>query len=295
MAIAAIVPVANRSFDTRSASHHLDGRTVLDRYVDFVALNTTPQHASSVDAHDDCPPPFSRSSCLMTVLWVVEDDTSIRTGLERAFASDGYDVATAMNIAEADALTTPPDVVLLDANLPDGDGFDLCRILVARFPSTRVVMLTARSAEFDIVAGLDCGAADYVTKPFRLAELKARVRAQLRTASPPTSSDRPELLEVGDVRLDLDSRRAWLGEAQLDLRAKEFDLLARFLRDPGKVLTRDVLMRDVWDEHWFGSTKTLDVHVATLRRRFGERPGERTRIDTVRGVGFRFEAFVGTE
>ena len=231
----------------------------------------------------------------MTVLWVVEDDTSIRTGLERAFASDGYDVATAMNIAEADELTTPPDVVLLDANLPDGDGFDLCRILVARFPSTRVVMLTARSAEFDIVAGLDCGAADYVTKPFRLAELKARVRAQLRTASPPTSSDRPELLEVGDVRLDLDSRRAWLGEAQLDLRAKEFDLLTRFLRDPGKVLTRDVLMRDVWDEHWFGSTKTLDVHVATLRRRFGERPGERTRIDTVRGVGFRFEAFVGTE
>ncbi len=230
----------------------------------------------------------------MTVLWVVEDDPSIRAGLERAFTSDGYDVATAMTIAEANELTPPPDVVLLDANLPDGDGFDLCRVLVARFPSTRVVMLTARSAEFDIVAGLDCGAADYVTKPFRLAELKARVRAQLRTASPSPSSDRPELLEAGDVRLDLDSRRAWLGAAQLDLRAKEFDLLARFLREPGKVLTRDVLMRDVWDEHWFGSTKTLDVHVATLRRRFGENPGERTRIETVRGVGFRFEPFVET-
>jgi DNA-binding response OmpR family regulator len=146
----------------------------------------------------------------MTVLWVVEDDPSIRTGLARAFAGDGYEVCTATTIADANQLSTQPDIVLLDANLPDGDGVDLCRVLVARFPSTRVVMLTARSDELDVVAGLDCGAVDYVTKPFRLAELKARVRAQIRSMPPlGEPSDHVSLLEVGDVRVDVDSRRSW--------------------------------------------------------------------------------------
>jgi DNA-binding response OmpR family regulator len=197
----------------------------------------------------------------MTRLWVVEDDASIRTGLDRAFTTDGYDVSTAATLGETSQLTSHPDVVLLDANLPDGDGFDMCRALVAKFPLVRVLMLTARTSELDVVAGLDCGAADYVTKPFRLAELKARVRAQLRTATSNIGSlAHPEVFEVGDVRVDLDRRRVWLDDVEIELRAKEFDLLARLIREPGKVLTRDVLMHDVWDEHWYGSTKTLDVH-----------------------------------
>ncbi len=182
-----------------------------------------------------------------------------------------------------------PDLVLLDVNLPDGDGFEVCRTLVARFPSVRVMMLTARTEEIDVVVGLDSGAIDYVTKPFRLAELKARVRAQLRVPSGTTNLAADEVFALGDLRLDAASRRVWLGGTELVLRHKEFDLLERLMSEPGRVIRREDLMRDVWDEHWSGSTKTLDVHVAALRRRFGEVPDTPSRIATVRGVGFRFE------
>ena len=224
----------------------------------------------------------------MTAIWIVEDDESIRSGLLRALTSDGFDVQAADSVGGVATLTGTPDIVLLDVNLPDGDGFDLCRSLVHRFADVRVLMLTARTEEIDIVVGLDCGAIDYLTKPFRLAELKARIRAQARVAT--ATSEPPDTVVVGDLRIDSSARRVWLGDAELRLRTKEFDLLERLARDPGRVLRREELMRDVWDEHWFGSTKTLDVHIAALRRHFGEESNTQSRIATVRGVGFRLES-----
>ena len=225
----------------------------------------------------------------MTTIWVVEDDATIRVGLVRAFQADGFDVLSSATAKGVAGLAGSPDLVLLDVNLPDGDGFDVCRELVARFPAVRVMMLTARMQEIDVVVGLDSGAVDYVTKPFRLAELKARVRAQLRVPMIATTVASDEVLEVGDVRLDAASRRVWLDGTELVLRHKEFDLLARLMRQPGRVIRREDLMSDVWDEHWSGSTKTLDVHIAALRRRFGEAPDTVSRITTIRGVGFRLE------
>lgn len=225
----------------------------------------------------------------MTTIWVVEDDDTIRVGLMRAFEADGFDVQASATVSGVADLGGTPELVLLDVNLPDGNGFDVCRDLVARYPAVRVILLTARTEEIDVVVGLDSGAIDYITKPFRLAELKARVRAQLRV-SPSTSLAGDEELQVGDVRLNAASRRVWLGDSELVLRHKEFDLLERLMREPGRVIRREDLMSDVWDEHWSGSTKTLDVHIAALRRRFGEAPDTRSRITTVRGVGFRLEA-----
>ena len=178
-------------------------------------------------------------------------------------------------------------MVLLDLGLPDGDGLDLSPRLVAGDPRLVVIMLTARSEEADTVAGLHSGAVDYVTKPFRLAELLARVTAHLRFAA--HAAGTPRDVVVGDLHLDLDARRLWVADAEVDLRTKEFDLLARLAVDAGKVVTREQLMSDVWDEHWFGSTKTLDVHVASLRRRLGEAPGRPSRISALRGVGYRLE------
>ncbi len=225
----------------------------------------------------------------MSSVWVIEDDPSIRQGLVRALEADGHDVSAASTVREGEQLVGRPDLVLLDVNLPDGDGFAVCRTLLARFADIRVIMLTARSEEIDVIDGLDAGAVDYVTKPFRLAELRARIRAQLRNGQPIDESNTNEVVTVGDVRLHRGSRRAWRAELELTLRAKEFDLLERLLRDAGRVVRREDLMHDVWDEHWFGSTKTLDVHIAALRRRFGETTDEPSRISTIRGVGFRFE------
>lgn len=225
----------------------------------------------------------------MTTIWVVEDDATIRVGLVRAFHAEGFDVQSSATASGVEDLGGLPDLVLLDVNLPDGNGFDVCRDLVARFPAVRVMLLTARTEEIDVVVGLDSGAIDYVTKPFRLAELKARVRAQLRVPPGTTTLAAGEVFALGDLRLDAASRRVWLGTAELVLRHKEFDLLERLMSEPGRVIRREDLMRDVWDAHWSGSTKTLDVHIAALRRRFGEVPDTPSRIATVRGVGFRFE------
>lgn len=230
----------------------------------------------------------------MATIWVIEDDVSIREGLLRALTADGFDTSAAANVAGMTALSGVPDVVLLDVNLPDGNGFDVCRTLVSRFPDVRVMMLTARAEEIDVVIGLDSGAIDYLTKPFRVAELKARIRAQLRLGSAVGHQGKgdsaADVITVGDLRIDVGSRRVWLGAQELPLRTKEFDLLERLARDAGRVVRREDVMRDVWDEHWFGSTKTLDVHIAALRRRFGEEADDRSRIATIRGVGFRLES-----
>jgi DNA-binding response OmpR family regulator len=168
--------------------------------------------------------------------------------------------------------------------LPDGDGRELAREVraVSQVP---IIMLTARGSEIDRVVGLELGADDYVVKPFAAAEVIARIRAVLRRSRRAEPAGR---LTVGDVRIDVAARRAWLEERELSLTRKEFDLLTRLARSAGRVVTREDLMSDVWDENWFGSTKTLDVHMAALRRKLGEDPAAPRHIETVRGVGFRF-------
>jgi DNA-binding response OmpR family regulator len=216
---------------------------------------------------------------------LVEDERSIRDPLADALRSEGFDTLVAGTVAEAlEQARRDPDLVLLDVMLPDGSGFDVCRELRQR-SQVPIIMLTARGEEADRVVGLELGADDYVVKPFATGEVIARIRAVLRRrpSDPPDERE----LAVQDLRIDVAARRAWLAERELELTRKEFDLLARLARDAGRVVTRESLMSDVWDLNWFGSTKTLDVHVAWLRRKLGDDPGEPTYIHTVRGVGFR--------
>jgi DNA-binding response OmpR family regulator len=216
---------------------------------------------------------------------LVEDDAAIAEPLGRALRHDGYDVdVVGTGEAALDRLAgSSADLVILDLGLPGIDGIEVCRRIRALDPGVPVLMLTARAEELDAVIGLAAGADDYVTKPFRLGELLARVRAQLRR--------RPEGDEVAanSVRVDLAARRAFLGDEELSLTPKEFDLLALLVREAGNVVRRERIMTEVWDEHWFGSTKTLDMHVSWLRKKLGDDPANPRFITTVRSVGFRFE------
>jgi two-component system response regulator RegX3 len=220
---------------------------------------------------------------------LVEDETSIADPFAQALARNGFQPVIARTAGDALRLAREGgiDVVLLDLSLPDGDGRDVCREL-RRVSDVPIIMLTARGTVTDRVVGLELGADDYVVKPFAVGEVISRIRAVLRRArsSPPT----PVVMMVGDLRLDLGARRVLLGGVELELTRKEFDLLARLVRDAGNVISRETLMSDVWDENWFGSTKTLDVHIAGLRRKLGEEPASPRYIQTVRGVGFRFAA-----
>ena len=217
---------------------------------------------------------------------LVEDEESISEPFSHALTREGFNPLLAGTIAEARTMLAEhePDIVLLDLMLPDGDGRDLARELHAH-SSVPIIILTARGSEIDRVVGLELGADDYVVKPFAAAEVIARIRAVLRRTRQAEPAAR---LDVGDVSIDTDARRAWLAGGELSLTRKEFDLLARLARDAGKVVTREDLMSDVWDENWFGSTKTLDVHMTALRRKLGEDSSEPRHIQTVRGVGFRF-------
>ena len=182
------------------------------------------------------------------------------------------------------AASDRPDLVLLDLGLPDMDGLDVCRQIHGIDAGIEIIMVTARDEELDIVVGLDAGAVDYITKPFKLAELLARIRAQLRRTE--TRSDVRNAFE--DLTVDIAARRMWIVGTELSLRPKEFDLLARLLADAGRAVTRETLMTDVWDENWFGSTKTLDFHIAALRRKI-DNPDAESRITTLRGIGYRYE------
>jgi DNA-binding response OmpR family regulator len=222
---------------------------------------------------------------------IVEDDPSIGRSLTRTLTNVGYSCTLARSVREAQAIDNTPDLVLLDLGLPDGDGLDLARELRAEWPELPIIMLTARDEELDVVIGLDAGAIDYVTKPFRLAELLARIRAQLRQ---PDYLAGQRVITDGDVVVQIDARRVLLRGAEIAIRAREFDLLVELLNNRGVVVTREDLMSRIWDEYWSGSTKTLDAHVASLRRRLGEAAGQPSRITALRGVGYRWEPAVGT-
>jgi DNA-binding response OmpR family regulator len=220
----------------------------------------------------------------MAKVLLAEDDEGIRIPVVRALERAGHEVDAFVNGTEAaDAgIEGDHDVLLLDIGLPGVDGLEVCRSVRAARPTVPIIFLTARDSEMAAVGGLDAGADDYVTKPFGLAELVARVRAQLRRVT-------PERLQASDVTVDLAAHRAWRGDEELDLSPKEFDLLALLVREAGRVVTREEIMSTVWDENWFGSTKTLDMHVSWLRRKLGEDADHAQRLLTVRGVGLRFE------
>ncbi len=227
----------------------------------------------------------------MARLLVVEDDETIGGVLESSLRAHDHTVVWHRTGRDAlrEAAGPELDLVLLDLGLPDLDGVEVCRQLRGAQPGAVVVMLTARDEEMDVIVGLEAGADDYLTKPVRLAELHARIRAHLRRGGPATQPS--TVCSVGELMVDTGSRRATLGAREMVLRAKEFDLLARLAAEPGVVISREVLMADVWDEHWFGSTKTLDVHIAVLRRKFGEFTDVAVipRISTLRGRGYRLE------
>jgi DNA-binding response OmpR family regulator len=212
---------------------------------------------------------------------LVEDDLTIAAPLVRGLEREGFSVSHAECGAEVGGALDagPPDVVLLDLGLPDVDGFELCRTLRAG-SGVPIIVVTARGEEVDRVVGLELGADDYVVKPFGFRELVARIRAVVRRAAGRAGEAPPSL---GPLVVDRRTRRATVDAESLVLTPKEFDLLALLADDPGAVCSRQQILDEVWDPHWYGPTKTLDVHIASLRRKLG-RP---ELIETVRGVGYR--------
>jgi DNA-binding response OmpR family regulator len=220
---------------------------------------------------------------------LVEDEESIVTPLVEALRREGFDTAVSTTAAESlEAFERArPDLVLLDVMLPDGSGFEVCRELRGR-SRVPIIMLTARGEEADRVAGLELGADDYVVKPFSARELVARVRAVLRRAAEAGERRAEGVTEIGDLVVDPGRRSASFRGEELELSRKEFDLLRLLVESAGSVVTRERLLEEVWNTNWFGSTKTLDVHVSGLRKKLGDDPTEPRYIHTVRGVGFRF-------
>jgi len=223
---------------------------------------------------------------------VVEDERAISEPLAKLLAREGFEARVAATVADAMAefSSHPPDLILLDLNLPDGDGRDVARE-IRRSSGVPIIMLTARGTETDRIVGLEIGADDYVVKPFSSAEVIARIRAVLRRSEAPSADEGESAAEpvvVEQMRIDPATHRAFVGDEELDLSLKEFDLLYELARNSGNVVSRDELMTRVWDENWFGSTKTLDVHIGWLRRKLGDDANKPYWIETVRGVGFRF-------
>ena len=213
---------------------------------------------------------------------IVEDEDAIAEPLAEGLEREGFRVRRVAT--GEDALDAPPaDLVLLDLRLPDLDGYDVCRSLRKR-SDVPIIVVTAKGEETDRVIGLELGADDYVVKPFGLRELVARIRAVMRRAS--ATRGREDGLRAGSLELDARTRIARLDGSELRLTAKEFDLLLLFMRDPGAVVSRERILQEVWQTTWYGSSKTIDVHVAALRKKLGDSGW----IETVRGVGFRLRA-----
>ena len=222
----------------------------------------------------------------MSKLLLVEDDQTLRETLAHNLKREGYDVVQASTGVDALNLAREekPDLVLLDVMLPELDGLTVCRTL-RHETDVPIVMLTARSGEVDRIVGLDSGADDYIVKPFSVGELLARVRAALRRGKHAVETK----LQAGDLTLDLVGHRAMRGDKSLNLAPKEFDLLAELIRHKGAVLTRDLLLQRVWGFDFAGDTRTVDVHIRWLREKIEQDPAAPKRIETVRGLGYRFE------
>jgi two-component system response regulator RegX3 len=222
------------------------------------------------------------------VILIVEDEESYQDALNVGLSVEGFVVVGATNIAEARTLlaTSKPDLVLLDVMLPDGSGIDYCRELhdTTHIP---VIMVSARTSEVDIVLGLEIGAADYVTKPYRLRELVARIRAVLRR---PTSPSDDEVITFGDLRIDFTRRTVTRQNHEVELSRKEFDLLALFATHLGQVVTREVCLDTLWWGLELSDTRTLDTHVKRLRQKIENDPASPRHLITIRGVGFRLDA-----
>lgn len=223
-------------------------------------------------------------------LLVIEDDDGIAEPLVRALTREDYLVDRVASGAAGieHAAKGGLDLILLDLGLPDIDGLEVCQTLRANGFEGGILILTARDGELDRVVGLDVGADDYLSKPFGLAELTARVRALLRRTTP-RAEDAPASGSHDGLRVEVGARRVWTGDVEIALTTKEFDLLALLHSEPGTVIARERIMDEIWDENWFGSTKTLDVTIGRLRQKL-EDSNAGARIVTVRGVGFRLEA-----
>lgn len=220
---------------------------------------------------------------------VVEDEEEIASPLVRTLEREGYAVDRAATGRQAidDAVAHRHDIVILDLGLPDMDGLDVCRALRESGYEGAVLIVTARSRELDRVVGLDSGADDYLAKPFGLAELLARLRALLRR-----TTVRAGTASVGSghrLQVDVEAHRVYVGDVEVPLTSKEFDVLAVLVAHRDKVVSRSQLMAEVWSEGWYGSTKTLDVTIGRLRHKL-EKDGSAERVVTVRGVGFRLES-----
>jgi two-component system, OmpR family, response regulator RegX3 len=219
---------------------------------------------------------------------VVEDEESIAEPLAEHLSREGFEpeVSGTLEAAGAAFLRQAPDLVLLDVMLPDGDGRDFCRE-IRKGSDIPIIMLTARGEEVDRIVGLELGADDYVVKPFSAGELVARMRAIMRRGR---ATARLGVIEVGALSLDPAARTVAKGGEPVELAAKEFDLLNMLMANAGQVSKREDIMDEVWDPHWFGPTKTLDVHISWLRKKLEDDPSDPRYITTVRGVGFRFSA-----
>jgi DNA-binding response OmpR family regulator len=224
---------------------------------------------------------------LVSRILLVDDEPALLDTLAYNLRSSGYDVVTAADGASAleEARSAAPDLIILDLMLPEIDGLTVCRSLRAT-SDTPILVLTARSGELDKIVGLESGADDYMTKPFSLGELQARIRALLRRAGPHWQGDE---LRSGNLLLSVSGRKAFLNEEELVLTPKEFSLLAELMRHQGAVLSRDLLLTRVWGYDYYGDSRTVDVHIRWLREKIESDPSSPERIVTVRGIGYRFE------
>ena len=226
----------------------------------------------------------------VTVL-VVEDEESFVEALTVGLRREGFRIQVVRDGAQALAVfdAVNPDLVLLDVMLPHVSGVDVCRDIRAR-SQVPIIMVSARTSEIDTVVGLEVGADDYVSKPYRLRELVARMRAALRRAPRPNGAGGEPALQVGEVRLDPDRHEVFVRDEAVTLPLKEFELLAVLLDNAGRVLTRDILIDRVWGADYVGDTKTLDVHIKRLRAKVEVEPSKPRHIVTIRGLGYKFEA-----
>jgi two-component system response regulator RegX3 len=222
------------------------------------------------------------------VVLIVEDEPSYVDALSIGLVGEGFVVAAASTLADARAqfVAVKPDILLLDVMLPDGSGVDFCRELRAT-SSVPIIMVTARSEEVDVILGLEFGASDYVTKPYRLRELIARIRAVLRRSGSEPASD--VIMSIGEFRIDTVRRSVVRDGAELELSRKEFDLLALFASRLGQVVTRDECLDEIWWGRDLADTRTLDTHVKRLRQKLEADPGNPIHLLTIRGVGFRLD------